>query len=69
MFLTEEISHSSLPPPEREVSTSGMTNSTGGNHLFVFTSSFSTSYGVRPTGAEVAGKGAKKDPRGLSSSF
>lgn len=69
MFLTEEISHSSLPPPEREVSTAGIANSTGGNHLFVFTSPFSTSYCGRPAGTEVAGKGGRKDPCGLSSSF
>lgn len=60
MFLTEEISHSSLPSPEREVSTAGIANSTGGNHLFVFTSPFSMLYGGRPAGAEVAGQGARK---------
>lgn len=69
MFLTEEISHSSLPPPEREVSTAGMANSTGGNHLFVFTSPFSTSYGGRPAGAEVAGKGGKKTGVGFPAPF
>lgn len=69
MFLTEEISHISLLPPEREVSTAGITNSTGGNHLFIFTSPFSTSYGGRPAGTEVAGKGTKKTRAGFPARF
>jgi len=69
MFLTEEISHSSLLLPEREVSTAGIANSTGGNHLFIFTFPFFTSYGGMPTGTEVAGNGAKKTRVGFPACF
>lgn len=73
MTLTQEISHSSLPPPEREVNIAGMANCTGGNHLCVLTSPFSMSYRGSPAGSEVAGKGAKEPiqhkrhcPKGIS---
>ena len=48
MFLTEQISHSSLRPSEREVSTAGITNRTRGNHRCVSTSPYPTSHGSRP---------------------
>lgn len=69
MLLTEDISHGSLPPPEREVSTAGIANSTEGNHLFIFTSPFSMSYSGRRAGTEVAGKGAKKTCAGFPACF
>lgn len=69
MFLTEDISHSSLPPPEREVSTAGIANSREGNHLFIFTSPFSMSYSGRPAGTEVAGNGAKRTCTGFPVCF
>lgn len=68
MFLTEQISHSSLRPSEREVSTAGITNRARGNHRFASTPLFSTSHGGRPACSEPAGQGGK-DACGPSSSF
>lgn len=61
MFLTDKVSHSSLPPPEREVSTAGMANSTG-----EITASFSPPPSPCPTVAGLRVEGCrqegKKDP-------